>query len=556
MMMSATGEVRAAAGQAAAPAISDGCSTLTGFQAEGVTIVTAQTQPAQDPVAGVKIFDLTGQAPDGMPVAGLPSFCRIVGRIMPEQGSNIGFEVWMPTTRWDGRLHGVGVGGFAGYVDHMMLALAVKGGQVGVATDTGHDSTASGWPSADSSWARGHPQRVRDYGWRAVHLSTIAAKQLIRAFYGRDADRSYFVGCSGGGRQGLIEASRFPDDYDGIVAGAPAASLTDLAIVMSLSIQSQKAPGAAIRPEQGQLVQDEVIRQCDAGDGQVDGLVADPRQCRFDVSKLACGTSKSDQCFSPPQITALKKIYAGPRDAAGRQLTAAYLPAGSEVSTPFPFLGWDAYIWEGSPQKPTSNALAGGFLGDFIDKPFATPETFDFDTDPARLKAALSNDLDASPDLSRFFARGGKLITWHGWADAAIPPEGTLWYHEAMLRQSGEKAKDSSRLFMVPGVQHCVGGNGPWSFGQLNAPQEGDSRANSMVAALQDWVEKDVRPDSLIGRSDPGGALGFPAQKPEGQRLLCAWPRKAVLRAGGDPRNPASYSCTGSHAASTEMPRD
>ena len=514
------------------------CTRLAGLKFGGVEIVSAMSQPAGAPVQGARLPGLTPGG--GAPVAGLPAFCRVVGRIQPEPGSDIGFEVWMPSAGWDGRLHGVGIGGFAGSIDYLTLGLALKAGQAGVATDTGHKGGAQ-----DSSWAKGHPERVRDYGWRAIHLTTVAAKQLVHAFYGRGPDRSYFVGCSGGGRQGLMEAARYPDDYDGVVAGAPAASWTDLAIAMINPVQAQLPPGAVIRPEQATLIQDEVLRQCDALDGQVDGLVGDPRQCRLDVSKLACGASKSPQCFSPPQLAALSRIYAGPRDASGRQLAGAYLPGGSEVGTPFPQLGWEGYILKGPSGRPGGEALVEGLLSDVAQRPFATPATFDFNKDPARLKAALSRDLDAPPNLRRFFDRGGKLILWHGWADAAIPPEATLKYYAAMLRSSGPRAKASAQLFMVPGVQHCFGGTGPASFGQSQAPQPGEKPETSMVAALQAWVEGTKRPEKIIGRRGFGGFMGMPVSKPERQRLLCAWPAKAVLQAGADPDKASSYDCRG-----------
>lgn len=549
-------EAKAADVPAAAPEARDTCAKLADLKLSGIKIVGAGTQIADAPVAGTRLDWPPGPAV-GEPLAGLPAFCRVVGRISPERGSKIGFEVWMPSADWDGRLNGVGIGGFAGYIDWLSLSLALKAGQASVATNTGHDTSADAMNAGtNSAWAKGHPERVRDYGWRAIHLSAVAAKQLVGAFYGREPDHSYFVGCSGGGRQGLIEASRFPEDYDGIVSGAPAANFTDLTMAMISHIQAQQAPGAPIRPEQMQLVQSQVLRQCDARDGQADGLVADPRQCKFDVSKLACGTSESAQCFTPPQIAALEKIYAGPRDSSGRQLTATYLPSGSEFSTPFPGLGWDSYIAEGSKERSGAVPLAGGLLQDFVQRPFATSLTFNFDSDPAKLKSALADDLDASPDLKHFFERGGKLILWHGWADAAIPPEATIRYYDAMMHQSGPKASGSSELFMVPGVQHCMGGNGPWGFGQNNAPQSGDTSENSMVAALQAWVEQGTRPMALVGRFGSGGGFGIPPDKPERQRLLCAWPAKAVLRPGGDPDKAQSYSCTGRMASSGSASRD
>lgn len=515
-----------------------GCELLAGLDLPDVEIVTAAAMPAGADVPHVGLMTMFG-TPASQPVArGLPAFCRVAGYIRPEPGSEIGFELWLPADGWDGRLYGVGIGGFAGAIDYYTLGAAVKAGQAGVATDTGHKGSGT-----QSAWAKGHPAKVRDYASRGIHLSTVTAKQLVAAHYGRRPEHSYFVGCSGGGRQGLMEAALYPEDYDGIVSGAPAASVTELMLAMVNALQAQQPEGSKIRPEQVKLLQDEVLGQCDAGDGQSDGLVADPRQCRFDASRLACGASKSEQCFGAPQVAALERILAGPRNSAGKRLAAAYLPSGSEAGNPFPPLGWEGYLVSAKGAPSGAQLLADGFLGDLIQQPFSTPEDFDFDTDPARLLAA-AREMDAPLDLGRFFARGGKLIFWHGWADAAIPPEATLRYHREMLRASGPKAEASTRLFMVPGVQHCFGGLGPDSFGHSSAPQQGDTPQRSLVAALQAWVEGErAAPDTLVGRRGHGGFMGMPVPNPERQRLLCAWPKQAVLNAGGDPDKAADYVC-------------
>jgi hypothetical protein len=514
------------------------CGQLTTLKLDKVEIQSARTQPADAPVEGAHLPSMTGALAGGALIAKLPAFCRVIGRIHPEAGSDIHFEVWMPSAGWDHRFYGLGTGGFAGSIDYMALGSALQAGEAAVSTDTGHSGGAN-----DSSWAKGHPERVRDYGWRAIHVTTVAAKKLVAAFYHHDADHAYFVGCSNGGRQGLMEASRFPDDYDGIVAGAPAAVWTDLALSMINHVQAQLPPGATIRSEQAHLLQDEVLKQCDALDGHLDGVVDDARLCKLDVSKLACGVSSSPQCFSEPQLTALKQIYAGPRDASGHQLTAAYLASGSEVGTPFPPLGWEGYILGGSSGQPGGGVLVGGLLKDVVQSPFATPATFDFNKDPARLKSALAADLDAQPNLHQFFDHGGKLILWHGWADAAIPPEATLKFHQSILLTSGPRARDSVRLFMVPGVQHCLGGSGPDLFGEFAAPQPSDTPERNIVTALQSWVENGRAVDSLVGRRGFGGFMGMPEPRPERQRLLCAYPGKAILRPGGDLDQASNYRC-------------
>ena len=525
---------------AAQTAPEDRCSALANLQLRDVTIVSAASIARNAPVPSSGLLPMFGKM--DTVARGLPPFCRVVGRIAPEPSSDIGFEVWLPqNASWDGRLHGIGVGGFAGVIDYFGLGQAIKAGQAGVATNTGHSGTMQ-----DYSWAKGHPQQVRDYSWRAIHLATVAAKQLTSAKYGRRPDKSYFVGCSGGGRQGLIQAARFPDDYDGILSGAPAASFTDLAMSLTNATQAQLAPGAAIRHDQAKFLQAEVLRQCDAADGQTDGLVADPHQCRFDAAKLSCSSSTSAQCFSDPQLAALRRIQAGPKNSRGRQLAGGYLASGAEAGDPSPFLGWEGYLLLGNTAQSGGRGLAEGMLGALIQKPFATPESFDWDKHPAQLRAA-SRALDAPANLRRFFARGGKLILWHGWADAAIPPEATLRYHADMLRASGQRAGDAVRLFMVPGVQHCAGGTGPDAFGQSGAPQPGDSAGRSMVAALQDWTEgKRAAPEEFVGRRGHGDMMrmmGAAPSGPERQRLLCAWPRREVLKSGGDPDKAASYDC-------------
>lgn len=516
----------------------DSCARLGALRLKDVTITQATslatgaavTNSGLSPMFGSAA--IVGKAPAAM--------CRVAGRIRPVKGSDIGFEVWLPASGWDGRLHGIGIGGFAGAIDYYSLGQAVRAGQAAVATDTGHRGGMQ-----ESAWAKGQPEAVRDYSWRGVHLSTVAAKQVIAAFYGRKPDKSYFVGCSGGGRQGLVEAARFPDDYDGVMAGAPAANFTELAMALINAHQSQLAPGASLRPAQAKFLEAEVLKQCDEADGQADGLVADPRQCRFDAAKLSCSQSDSPQCFTPPQITALGRLHAGPRTSRGVQLTGGYLPAGSEAGDPAPLLGWEGYLMAGASGRIAGRGLADGMLGDLIQKPFATVESFNYDKDHARLRAA-SRELDAPLNLSRFFARGGKLITWHGWADAAIPPELVLRYHTGMVRQSGALASQSARLFMVPGVQHCFGGKGPDSFGQSGAPLPTEAPERNMVMALQSWVEgKRPAPEMLVGRRGHGGGMMPVASSgPERQRLLCAWPKRAVLRSGQDPDQAASYTCT------------
>ncbi len=442
----------------------------------------------------------------------------------------------MPSTGWDGRLNGGNAGGFAGYVNYLDLAAAVRSRQAAVATDTGHrDEGMSG------DWAKGRPERVRDYGWRGVHLSTVAAKALLKAFYGRGPDHSYFIGCSNGGRQGLMEAARFPGDYDGIVAGAPAVRLTDVSLSMIATVQAQHAEGAAISPAQVPALQKAVLAQCDALDGEKDGLLQDPRQCDFDPAVLACDNDAAETCFSAAQIAALEHIERGRLAPDGTRLAYGFPASGAEAGKPFPGLGWEGWITGEGGQPPNHAVFPGEMLANFFPEPFATPQDFDFARHVDRYRAHLAGDLDASADLSAFVQRGGKLIIWHGWADVAISPLLAIDYYEEVLRTSGPAAKDAVRLFMIPGAQHCAGGTGYASIGQMSAPSPDATARENLGAAIQAWVEEGRAPDSLVGRK------GLPIPGAGGKKvqtgLHCAYPALATRSPGEASSALADWSC-------------
>ncbi|UZW57399.1 tannase/feruloyl esterase family alpha/beta hydrolase [Sphingobium sp. JS3065] len=517
------------------------CTALSRAVLTDTDIISAAFQPANLPISGA-----TARASDGsgstVSISGLPAFCRVVGRIHPEPGSDIRFEVWLPA-QWNGRYLGVGNGGLAGSIRYRDLGDAMRTGHATASTDTGHVAELP----HEASWATGNPVKLRDYGWRAIHLTAVNAKQLVAAYYGRAADKSYFQSCSNGGRQGLMEASRFPEDYDGILAGAPAAQITRSIGTMLWTQQAQRAPGAALRPEQMLFLQGEVLRQCDRLDGLNDGLIDDPRVCRPDLARLSCGKSSAPQCFSAPQIKALGQIYAGPPRPADAPRSFAFLASGAEAGNPVPFLGWDGYITAGGKAPPQGSLLAAGVLQSLMSPPLGPVENFNWKTDPPRISAALSGVLDVQPDLSRFFEHGGKLILYHGWADAAIPPEQTIDFYDNVFKQSGPKAAASTRLFMIPGMQHCMGGTGAELFGELNAPAKDARPENNIAMALRQWVEGGRAPESVIGvsRAAPASSGAAPAR----ERLHCAFPARAVLTPGADPDKAASYVCPPADAA-------
>jgi feruloyl esterase len=503
------------------------CAALVAAALDDVTIERATFQPEGQPVEGANVANPSDPA-NPVAASGLPSFCRVIGSARPEAGSDVRFEVWLPSDSWTGRFTSGNNGGLAGYISYDDLVAAVAAGHAGASTDTGHVSSVL----TDSAWAKGHPERVRDYGWRGIHVTTVVAKKLIAAYYGRAPDHSYFIGCSNGGRQGLMEAWRFPEDYDGIIAGAPVASFTALTAAFISTLQAQLPAGAALRPDQMPLLQSEAVKQCDALDGQADGLVAAPLSCELDVAPLSCGADNTPQCFTPPQLAALTQIVEGRRDCHQYIAPARFRPAGAEAGP----RGWGGWL-AADQAGPTPHAtLARGLLQDLMQEPTATPETFDFDRDQQALEDALGPDLDVEPRLRPFFERGGKLILWQGWADAAVSTELTLAFHSELTRNAGSLAEDALRLFMVPGVQHCGFGTGPDLLGQVGAPRPGSAPERNLGAALEAWVETGRAPNSVIGGFSSDAATGR-------ERLVCAFPKRAELQAGKDPDRGESYAC-------------
>jgi feruloyl esterase len=469
----------------------------------------------------------------------LPALCRVQGVLRPTSDSSIGFEVWLPAEGWNGRFLGVGNGGFAGSIGYASLAAAVQSRYAAASTDTGHAGGLT-----DAGWAVGHPEKVIDFGWRAVHLTTVAGKELTATFYGKPANYSYFSSCSNGGRQGLMEAQRFPEDYDGIIAGAPAYRWTGLFTSFVWNAQALAKPGAAIPAAKTPAIARAVLDQCDARDGLPDGLVSDPRHCRVDLRKLRCTESESDSCLTPPQITALQAIYQGAHTSQGKQIYFGFPPGGEAAPGS---AGWDAWIFGAAPGASIQNAFGSSFVKQIVGAPASwTPAEFDFDRDFGPLEARTAATFNAtSPDLSRFAAHGGRLILWHGWSDAAIPAQGTIDYRDNVVRRMGEKqAGQFVRLFMVPGMHHCAGGTGPSDFGQNSVPAADDSAATSVLAALQEWVEEGHAPEQLIAKqqTSPGSTA---ADQPVRTGLICAYPKRAELKRGADSSRAESYTCRG-----------
>lgn len=466
--------------------------------------------------------------------------CEVVGVI----GTEIGFELRLPD-EWNGKFIMGGSGGFAGNFMNAAQDMwnVVADGWATVATDTGHKGNPAG-----ASWALNNLERQVNFGHLAVHRTAVNSKVLIEGYFGSEIDRSLFFGCSRGGGQALMVAQRSPELFDGIYAGAPAfAWTTELAGRWTWNAQRMypdmnQIAEPVIDADALSLLGNAVLEQCDALDGLKDGILNDPRQCDFNVASLACDAGSSDQCLTPEQIAVARAIYADV-EIAGKMTRGA--PFGSEM--PGSPLGWERWVTGGynpennlvfhpgddandseDPVAPNARwAFAMGLTRNFI---FSAPdwsyEGYDF-SDFAKRVAPLSPTLDAdSPDLSAFRARGGKLIIDNGWMDGSLTPYGTIDYYQSVI-DFDPTARDDVRLFVRPGIAHCMLGPGP--------------DGTNYIDALENWLDTGVAPEQL----DAPYASPAPGRPPTGQggRIICAHPGVVNYDGSGDPNDPASFSC-------------
>ena len=463
----------------------------------------------------------------------LPAFCRVALVSTPSADSDIKIDVWMPATGWNGRFRAQGNGGFAGYIDYEGMGVAIREGYATASTDTGHTGTPT-----DAAWALDHPEKVIDFGYRAIHEMTVAAKAAIQRFYGEAPRHSYFASCSNGGRQALMEVQRFPDDYDGVIAGAPAYLWTPLLTSALWNAQALTAtPAGYIPSDKIPAIAAAVNADCDAKDGVRDGVLNDPRECHFDARTLLCKGGDSVSCLIAPQVTTLQKLYEGAHDAHGRAIYPGFMPGGEAGPG-----GWGLWITGPGPGRSLLFAFGNGFFADMV------YDNASWNYKSAELGAALraadaktAPDLNATdPNLRTFEKHRGKLILYHGWDDPAISPLNTIHYYDAMLRSIGEKDVNAFvRLYMVPGMQHCGGGPGADSFGQPGALRLGDAQHDIQVA-LQDWVEKGIAPERVIATKyeDEDPSKGVKMTRP-----LCPYPERAKYKGSGNSNEAASFTC-------------
>jgi hypothetical protein len=465
----------------------------------------------------------------------LPPFCRVRVDSHPSSDSDIKIEVWMPLEGWNGKLQGRGNGGFAGEIDYFSLALALHEGYATTATDTGH--AASG---TDARWAMGHPEKVTDFGYRAIHEMTQDAKLVVKQFYGKHPlQHAYFASCSNGGRQALMEAQRFPGDYDGIIAGAPANYWTHLVTSAIWQLQATLNDSASYIPaEKLPAIAKAVDAACDASDGVSNGILNDPRKCHFDPSAILCKTEDSKECLTAAQVTALKKIYAGPTDSNGAQIYPGLLPGAEDGPG-----GWGLWITGSAPGKSLMQAFGGGFYSDMVfEKADWNFRDANIDGIVKAADAKLAKTLNAmDPNLSAFKSRGGKLILFHGWNDPAISATNTVNYYQSVVGAMGQDAFDSfARVYMVPGMQHCGGGVGPDSFGENGPwPNLTDSH-QSLQVSIEQWVEKGAAPKEIVATKFSGPLNSGNAEM---TRPLCAYPKVAKYKGSGDENDASSFTC-------------
>lgn len=497
--------VAAAAGQGRPPSTSaDACARLASLSLMNARVTAA------DVIAAGAFSPATaggGGSAGARSFAALPSFCRVAITLTPSSDSEIKVEVWMPVQAWNGKFQSVGNAAFTGSIAYAAMSEALSSGYAAASTDTGH-------VGGSGNFALGHPEKVVDFGWRAVHEMTVAAKRVIDAHYGEGPRFSYWTGCSAGGRQAMKEAQKFPGDYDGIVAGAPGLDWTGRAArAIEIAQALQRDDAARLPAAKRAVLHAAVLAACDTRDGVEDGVIENPEACGFDPGTIQCREADAESCLTASQVNTARIIYA-PRTNAATGRVSAGLVRGSE-------LGWTDLGWTGS-------ARATG-LDQFRFLVFQDPtwdiDRFSFDADFARADAADAGTLNAlDPDLSAFIARGGKLIQYHGWSDPQISPlNSTQYYRQAVERLGGsEKTEAAYRLFMAPGMGHCGGGEGPNQF--------------AMVAALERWVEQGESPDRIVASRVEGGAV-------RRTRPLCPFPQVARYSGSGSTDAESNFVC-------------
>jgi feruloyl esterase len=548
------------------PAMATPCTDLKSVALENATITSAT-----DNTTGVFVV------PNSNPpqtITGLPPFCRVTATLTPTADSSIKIEVWLPESTWNGRFLGTGGGGFQGIISYAQLASGIQAGFAATNSDLGTGvsgctplfcgsaghmgnplAIAFGAPATPTTGLFGHPERIKDFGYRAIHLMTVRGKEIVQAFYRQRATKAYFAGCSTGGQNALMEAQRFPEDYDGILAGAPAFNRTHLHMAaISLWQAAHASPARFIQPGQLTLINKAVLAQCAGRDGGVstDQFLTDPRVCHFDPKVLQCtGGNVPPACLTADQVTTIRKYYAGAIDPVNGQLISPGAARGAETDD---VLALGFALLEQLPEPGFDGLFYWVFGAAFGDPASANNfANFDFHHDVHTVDRKLADVLNAvSTDLSEFQERGGKLIMWHGSADPLISPQNSINYFNALVSNNRHgfhkvglaKGRDAAlrrtqsyaRLFMAPGMYHCSGGPGPNVFDALTP--------------LVTWVETGVAPETIV-------AAKFVNDAPptvQMTRPLCVYPKVPRYNGSGSTNEAASFTCVTDEEPFNQMP--
>ncbi|MBV8730716.1 MAG: tannase/feruloyl esterase family alpha/beta hydrolase [Acidobacteriia bacterium] len=475
------------------------CESLAGLSLPGASITMAQGVAA----GGFSIPAGRG----GGGVSNLPAFCRVTATLKPSADSEIKMELWLPASGWNGKFEANGNGGWNGSISPVTLAGGLTRGYASAMSDLGHEG-------GSASFALGHPEKLVDFGYRAAHEMTVASKAIVAAYYGQPLKESYWTGCSAGGRSALMEAQRYPADFDGIVAGSPGLDWTGRALqAVWIAQAAHKTEASYIPPSKYALIHNAVLQACDAKDGVKDGVLEDPTACGFDPKELECKGADAADCLTAPQVETARTVYSPVLNPRTKQTIFPGFERGSET-------GWATMA---GPQI----FGIGSDLFKFVvfQDPNWDYRTFDFDRGTARTEDVAGRLLNAEdPNLKAFMDRGGKLIQYHGWADPQIAPGSSVRYYKKVLDTMGGAAKVQSfyRLFMVPGMAHCGGGDGTSNF--------------DMLAALEQWKEQGKAPEQVPASRMRDG-------KVDRTRPLCPYPQVAKYKGSGSTDDAANFVC-------------
>ena len=441
----------------------------------------------------------------------LPAFCQVQATLRPTADSDIKVEVWLPAAAgWNGKLQGIGNGGMGGGVgvNPVLLAGGARQGYATVGTNSGHEG--------DSTYAIGHPEKVKDWGWRAYHEMTVTAKALIKAHYDKPLVRSVVAQAGGEAKLGLGAAQRFPEDYDAVNATNVITRFSHSALwQIWMWMATHETEGSALPPQKLSVLHQAALDACDANDGLKDGLIGQPERCAFDPGVVQCKAADEANCLTPPQVAAARKMYSGPVNPRTKEKFVSPLFPGGELT------------WGGVSGGAEPSAVAVGWFKGLV---FQDPawdhrkRPIDFDVDAAASDKVVDGS-SADPDLRAFFGRGGKLLLVNGWADTTTPPTAGIEYYKSVVAKMGQKlAHESMRLFVVPGMGHIPGTTGPENF-DVNA-----------LRVIEQWADTGRAPDVLVVDHYKDGAL-------IGKRLVCQYPMTATYKGSGNTEDPASYVC-------------